>query len=308
MNGDAALADLERTLARGSKSFHLASRFLPARVRRPTLALYAFCRNADDAVDDAASAAAARVAASALRERVDRVYEGRPNATLVERAFAQVIDRYRIPRSLPDAFVEGMEWDALGRRYEDLDEVRAYALRVAGSVGLMMTLIMGARRPDVLERACELGIAMQLTNIARDIGEDARNGRLYLPRRWLADAGVDADAFLRSPSASPPIRRLTSRLLEEANAHYLRADEGIGHLPADCRVAIRAARLVYSDIGRTIQDANYDSVTRRAVVPTRRKAWLVARALPARSWQPRALRDGPRSEGTSLIEAVTGTA
>ena len=91
-----------------------------------------------------------------------------------------------MPRALPEALIDGLEWDVAGVRCEDLADVQAYAARVAGSVGAMMTVLMGVREHDVLARACELGVAMQLTNIARDVGEDARNGRLYLPRRLAA--------------------------------------------------------------------------------------------------------------------------
>ena len=99
----------------------------------------------------------------------------------------------RIPRALPEALLEGFAWDAAGRRYETLDEVEHYAARVAGCVGAMMTLVMGRRDPAILARACDLGVAMQLTNICRDVGEDARAGRLYLPLAWLRDNGIDPD-------------------------------------------------------------------------------------------------------------------
>ena len=297
MPEDAALAELDRTLAAGSKTFHFASRFLPNRVRRPTLALYAFCRHADDAVDDARSIGAARIAVGELRSRVDRVFSGRPGNSLVERAFTEVVDRYRIPRALADALVEGMEWDVAGRRYEDVSELRAYGVRVAGTVGLMMTLIMGPREPDVLARACDLGVAMQLTNIARDVGEDARNG-------WLEGANVDPEKFLAAPAPTKAIRDLTARLLREADVLYARADAGVAHLPADCRVAIRAARLVYHAIGTRIGEAGFDSVTRRAVVPAHRKATLAMRALPARFWRPEPLSRKRSAEAAPLLDAA----
>ena len=304
MSGDAALAELERTLAAGSKTFHLASRFLPNRVRQPTLALYAFCRHADDAVDDAGNAGAARIAVADLRARVDRVFSGRPGEALVERAFTEVVERYRIPRALPDALVEGMEWDAAGRRYEDIAALRAYGVRVAGSVGIMMSLIMGTRDPEVLARACDLGVAMQLTNIARDVGEDARLGRVYLPLGWLEGANVDADEFVKAPQPTRAIRDLTARLLRDAEVQYARSDAGVGHLPGDCRVAIRAARLVYADIARSIREADFDSVTRRAFVPAARKAVLVARALPARFWSAEPLGKKRSPEAASLLDAA----
>jgi phytoene synthase len=304
---DAAVAadvELERILRAGSKSFHLASRLLPERVRAPTFALYAFCRHADDAVDDASSDRAARSAVDALRARVDRVYAGRPQEALVERAFARVVERFEIPRALPDALVEGMEWDVIGRSYETPADVRAYGVRVAGTVGLMMTMVMGRREPDVLARACDLGVAMQLTNIARDVGEDARRGRIYLPSAWLDEAGVDREAFLAAPTPTAPVRDVVARLLAEADVLYARADAGIAHLPVDCRTAIRAARLVYASIGDRIRRAGYDSVTRRAVVPLHRKLWLVLRAFGARRWSPLPLEGRISPEAAPLLGIV----
>lgn len=298
-------AELEETLRAGSKSFHLASRLLPARVRGPTLALYAFCRHADDAVDDASSDRDARVAVDALRARIARVYASRGTDALVERAFARVVERFEIPRAIPDALVEGMEWDACGRTYETASDVRAYGVRVAGTVGLMMTLVMGEREPDVLARACDLGVAMQLTNIARDVGEDARRGRIYLPGEWLAEAGVDRDQLLAAPSATEPVRAVVARLLAEADALYARADAGIAHLPADCRTSIRAARLVYAAIGDRIRRAGFDSVSRRAVVPLHRKLWLVLRAFGSRGARPLALDGSASVEAVPLLAAIS---
>ena len=295
---------LEAILRAGSKSFHLASRLLPARVRVPTFALYAFCRHADDAVDDASSDWDARHAVDALRARIDRAYGGRPADSVVERAFTGVVERFEIPRAIPDALVEGMEWDALGRTYQTASEVRSYGVRVAGTVGLMMTLVMGRRDPEVLARACDLGVAMQLTNIARDVGEDARRGRLYLPGDWLDAVGVDREAFLAHPTPTRQVRDVVARLLDEAELLYARADAGIAYLPGDCRIAIRAARLVYSSIGGAIRRAHFDSVTRRAVVPMRRKLWQVLRALGARAWRPAPLDGRPSPEAMPLLGAV----
>ena len=300
--------ELEETLRAGSKSFHLASRLLPARVRGPTLALYAFCRHADDAVDDASSDRDARVAVDALRQRIERVYTSRGTDALVERAFSRVVERFDIPRAIPDALVEGMEWDALGKTYETASDVRAYGVRMAGTVGLMMTLVMGKREPDVLARACDLGVAMQLTNIARDVGEDARRGRVYLPEEWLADAGVDREQFLASPSATEPVRSVVARLLAEADTLYASADAGIAHLPADCRTSIRAARLVYAAIGDRIRRAGFDSVSQRAFVPLHRKLWLVLRAFGSRAARPGLLVGPTSAEAMPLLAALSGGA
>jgi 15-cis-phytoene synthase len=296
-------ADLDAVLRNGSKSFHLASRLLPERVRQPTLALYAFCRSADDAVDDATTANDARAGVERIRARIERAYAGRGLDGVVERAFASVVERFEIPRAVPEALAEGMEWDAEDRVYETVEEVRAYGARVAGTVGVMMTLVMGRRDPEVLARACDLGVAMQLTNIARDVGEDARRGRVYLPAAWLADRGVDRARFLAEPQPLEGVRGATAALLDHADALYARADEGVAHLPPDCRIAIRAARLVYAEIGAVIRARGHDSVGSRAVVPLPRKLWLVLRALGARGWRPRPLAQGVVSSEASRFVA-----
>ena len=180
---------------------------------------------------------------------------------------------------LPTALLDGFAWDAEGRRYDTLEDLLAYAARVAGSVGAMMAVLMGARGADALARACDLGVAMQLTNIARDVGEDARAGRLYLPLAWLRDAGVDANAFLASPRFDARIGLVVERLLQVAAEIYRRAAEGVRLLPADCRPGIRAAGLIYAEIGRVIARGGHDSVSARARVTDARKAALMGRSL-----------------------------
>ena len=262
----------------GSKSFFAASLMLPQRVRGPATALYAFCRLADDAIDLGGDAHAAM---QELRARLDGIYAGVPFPVDADRALAAVVHRHAIPRALLDALLDGFFWDAIGRRYDTLAEVHDYAARVAGAVGAMMALVMGERSPQALARACELGIAMQLTNIARDVGEDARNGRLYLPRQWLAEEGLDADAWLKRPEFGPAIARVVGRLLADADTLYARSEHGIAALPRDCRPAIRAARLVYAEIGHRLRRQGLDSISSRTVVPTSRKLALMAQAAAA---------------------------
>lgn len=262
----------------GSRSFHAASRLLPARVRDAATALYAFCREADDAIDHA-PAMQRDAALAGLQARLDAIYAGTPAPIAADRAFARVVAEYAMPRALPQALLEGFAWDAAGRRYQTIDELEEYAARVAGTVGAMMAVIMGARAAPVLARAAELGLAMQLTNIARDVGEDARAGRVYLPLDWLDEAGVDAEAFLRNPVGSPAMRAVVARLLAHADGLYRRAALGVAALPLGCRPAIHAARLLYAAIGHAAGRPGFDPVAARAVVPGRRKAVLVARAL-----------------------------
>ena len=270
------MAACRALLHHGSLTFFAASLLLPKAVREPASALYAFCRLADDVVDEGGDAAAA---IDGLRHRLARAYAGQPGDAPADRALAAVVAAHDIPRVLPEALIEGFEWDAAGRRYETLEDLLPYAARVAGAVGAMMSLLMGVRSEDGLARACDLGVAMQLSNIARDVGEDAAMGRLYLPRQWLREAGIDPDAFLAAPVFSPALARVVTRLLAVADELYARVGAGVAQLPADCRPGINAARFLYAEIGHEVARRGGDSVSQRAVVPGSRKAWLLLRAV-----------------------------
>lgn len=270
--------DLEACVAllrAGSKSFAMASLLLPRPLREATAPVYAFCRVADDAIDapDRASGALA-----SLSRRLDRVVRGSPIDHPVDRALARVMADHSLPREPFDALLEGFAWDVEGRRYETLADLGGYAARVAGTVGVIMTRLMSERQPHVLARACDLGVAMQLTNIARDVGEDARAGRVYLPLEWLDRTNLGVSQIAQMPAASAPVRELVERLLTEADALYGRADSGIALLPRRCRPAIRSARLIYSDLHRVIRARGHDTVGARAHVSGMRKLALVARA------------------------------
>ncbi|MCR9150802.1 MAG: phytoene/squalene synthase family protein [Rhodobacteraceae bacterium] len=300
------IAHCRDAIRHGSLSFHAASRLLPRRVRDPALALYAFCRLADDEVDLRADKSASVLR---LRDRLERVYEGRPFNAAPDRAFAALVDAIGMPRALPEALLEGLAWDAMGRRYATLSDLRAYSARVASAVGAMMCVLMGVRERHALARACDLGLAMQLTNIARDIGEDAREGRLYLPTDWFDEAGTSAEAFLSRPRATPDIREMAARLLREADRYYHRSEAGVALLPADCRAGILAARYIYAAIGQDLRAAGFDSVTRRAHTSTRQKlGWLtLAGARTAGTFvMPRSalLYARPAPEVAFLVEAA----
>lgn len=290
----ADLSDCREQLRVGSRSFHAAAYLLPACFREPASALYAFCRIADDAIDGVPDP---QRVLPALHRRLDALYAGRPLNCSADRALATVVAQQGIPRELLDALLEGFAWDAQGRRYGDFGEVLDYAARVAGTVGAMMALLMGVRRDDVLARACDLGVAMQLTNIARDVGEDARAGRLYLPEDWLLAAGVDSEAFLARPEFSPALGHVIERMLGEADTLYRRADSGIAQLPLRCRPAMYAARLLYAEIGREIRRRRCDSVSRRAVVSPARKLVTLAR-VPLLGLLPRAALGEPALDAT----------
>ncbi|MBI1186133.1 MAG: phytoene/squalene synthase family protein [Alphaproteobacteria bacterium] len=296
----AACRELIRT---GSRSFYAASLLLPDDLRTAAYALYAFCRVSDDAVDASRDPAAAL---QRMRARLDDIYAGAPRGA-VDRRLADVVRAYRLPRPLFDALLEGLAWDVEGRRYETLDALYAYAARVAGAVGAMMAGLMRVRAPAVIARACDLGLAMQLTNIARDVGEDAAMGRLYLPRAWMWEAGLDPDAWLTRPSFSPALASVIARLLDAADKLYARADLGIAALPPRVRPGMRAARLIYAEIGAELARRGYDSIAARTRVSASRKLSLMAQAYapfsPILDAAPT-----PIPETQFLIESLAGAA
>jgi phytoene synthase len=298
----AAVAALIRA---GSRTFHLASLLLPAPVRAAAYGLYGFCRMADDAVDVAGGRADA---VEMLRERLARAYAGRPDDHPIDRCLADAVLTYAIPKALPEALIEGLEWDASGRRCASERCLDAYAARVAGAVGAMMAVLMGARDPVMIARACDLGVAMQFTNIARDVAEDAAMGRLYLPDDWMRAAGLDPEAFLAAPRPSAALNAVVARLLARADALYARAETAIPGLPAPARPGILAARRIYAEIGAEQTRRGGDPFMGRVVVSARRKLALLVRAMgDAGTVRGPCDAAPPLDETAFLVDAVAAT-
>ncbi|MBC6438561.1 MAG: phytoene/squalene synthase family protein [Rhodobacteraceae bacterium] len=306
MMPEADLTHCRTAITKGSYSFHAASRLLPARVRDPALALYAFCRLADDEVDLNTEKTSAVLR---LRDRLDMVYRGTPWDAPADRAFAAVINTYEMPRTLPEALLEGLAWDGMARRYETLRDLRAYSARVASTVGVMMCVIMGIRDEHALARACDLGVAMQLTNIARDVGEDARAGRLYLPTQMMQEAGIDPERFLAHPEMTPALRGLIRRLLAEADRLYYRSEPGIAWLPVPVQPGIYAARHIYAGIGHAIARRDYNSLHYRAFTTRGQKLGWLGLAILRTGWSAvmpssAVLYAKPLEEVAFLVEAA----
>lgn len=269
-------------LREGSKSFFVASKLLPSRLRGPASVVYAFCRRADDAVDESEEPF---VELARVRKELDAAYNGEASSEPVLRALSEVVREFRLPKEAFLGLFEGFEWDLTNRTYTTFDELVEYCVRVASTVGVLMAVLMGERRRSVLYRACDLGVAMQLTNIARDVGADAGLGRVYLPREWLRIAGVDSEILVNDPTFTPDLGQVVHRLLLRAQHFYRRADAGICHLPLDCRLAIGAASRIYEHIGSEIAKNEYDTVTSRAYTNLPRKLRSIAHAatfLPSR--------------------------
>jgi phytoene synthase len=249
-------------------------------VRDDAAAAYAWCRRADDAIDERPPAE--RPAALArLRAEVDDAYAGRPLADPTAAAFAEVVRRRAVPRRYPEELLAGMEMDVAGRRYATLDELLLYCWRVAGVVGLIMCHVMGLRRAAALRQAAHLGIAMQLTNICRDVAEDWRDGRLYVPGELLGVDLAPGGALPPSAAFAPAI----AALLAEARRYYRSGEGGLSALSFRCGLAVRTARHVYAAIGGRIAARRFDVRAGRAVVSTGRKlvllGWSLVRALAA---------------------------
>lgn len=272
---DSDRAVLASILAEGSKSFAMASRLLPARMRDAVLVYYAYCRQSDDAIDESPHPLEAL---SRLQAELKGIFEGEPSDDLVSRELARLVKVHRLSSAPFLGLLEGFAWDTEKKTYDTLADLEAYCARVAGTVGISMTEMMAPVTSDILARAADLGVAMQLTNIARDIGTDARANRLYVPRQWLTERGVDPDVWLENPEFIPAIADIVRALLDRASVLYLRCESGIAALPRDCQSSIFAARLIYADIGRMLKKQQWDSVSSRAYVRFPRKLLLLTRA------------------------------
>ena len=259
-------------IRRHSKSFALASRLLPPAERRRAEALYAWCRAADDAVDHAPGPAAAEDALADLHAGVEAVYAGRPVSGPAA-ALRFLVDECAIPQAYPLEMLAGFGMDAAGTRYQTTDDLLLYCHRVAGVVGLMMCHAFGVSDDAALPHAADLGAAMQLTNIARDINEDWSRGRLYLPESWLPRVPRPGES-LSDAELAPAVRRL----LDLAGDYYRSGRSGLRYLSPRCRLAVRVAELVYAAIGREVARGGYRATGPRAYVPKWRKLLLVARA------------------------------
>ena len=280
-----ASAQLARaTIAHHSKSFALASRLLGRRVRDQTAVVYTWCRRADDAIDERPGASPAELAdvLAVLGAELASAYAQTARDPVLV-AFGDVARARGIPRHYPEELLAGLAMDAVPTRYLTVDDVLAYSWRVAGVVGLMMSHVFGVTDDAALVHAAHLGLAMQLTNICRDVAEDWERGRLYLPDELLAShgaAGLAAELGRPFPRAArAPIARTVAELLALADRHYRSGDRGIRALPWRAALAVSAARRVYAAIGHRIARRDHDVTAGRAVVPGGAKIGHVASAV-----------------------------
>lgn len=274
-----------QTMAAGSKSFNTAAKLFDAETRRSVLMLYTWCRHCDDVIDDQTLGfASGAVAEASIEQRLAelqrltrRAYRGERMSDPAFAAFQEVALAHAIPERQALDHIEGFAMDVRGERYETIEDTLRYCYHVAGVVGLMMARVMGVRDEAALDQACDLGLAFQLTNIARDIVEDARNGRCYLPARWVHDAGLTQQNFA-APENRQRLALIARRLVEEAEPYYRSAKAGLGALPLRSAWAIATARSVYREIGVNVVKAGPRAWDRRQGTSKARKLTLLISA------------------------------
>jgi 15-cis-phytoene synthase len=262
-----------RQKAAGSgSSFYYSFLFLPPERRRAITALYAFCREVDDVVDEIRDPQVAQAKLAWWRQEVATIYAGEPQHP-VARALQPFVGPYGLAEQHLQAIIDGMSMDLERSRYLDFAELEQYCHRVAGVVGLLSAAIFGYANARTLEYAHDLGIAFQLTNIVRDVGEDARRGRIYLPQDELARFGVPPSSLLRGERA-PGFEALMAHQAARARAWYAKA---LGALPAEDRKA-QAPGLIMAAIYRTllgeIERDGFRVLDRRTALTPLRKLWI----------------------------------
>lgn len=279
----APAAAARQAIAHHSKSFALASRLLGRRLGDEAAIVYTWCRRVDDAID-AVDARHGREALARLERELALACAG-VAVDAVTDAFGAIVRRRQIPRRYPTELLAGMRMDVEATRYDTLEQLFAYAWRVAGVVGLMMSHVFGVFDDDALVSAAHLGIAMQLTNVCRDVAEDWQRGRLYLPDDLLAAHGAPGLAGELGAglprSAHRAIALAVGDLLAVGDRYYLSGERGIPALPWRAALGVHAASRIYAAIGQRIRLAHHDVLAGRAVVPRAHKLAKVAGAATA---------------------------
>ncbi len=302
---DAIVEYSRKLIERGSKSFAGAARLFDPEMRASAYMLYAWCRHCDDEIDgQELGFQRDQVDPVSQQERLRRL-ECKTRAAIaghaddqVFEALARVVAKHKIPARHPLELLEGFRMDVEGRQYRTLDDTLSYCYHVAGVVGVMMAVIMGVRDRATLNRAADLGIAFQLTNIARDVIPDATAGRVYLPADWLREAGI-SPADIADPARRDAVFAVTQRLLDEADRYYRSARYGLPALPLRAALAIAAARRIYRRIGFLVRKRGAHAWDTRLGVSKRGK---MAQALLSglsigRAHASRAVKKPPSRDG-----------
>lgn len=265
-----------------SRTFSLAARLLPRAVQMPVATLYLFCRKVDSIADQRVLEVGARRALDevhTLKQCLDATLAGHPpDDSLLWRRLAGVHEAFTLDREPLYELIEGAIWDLEDRPVESLDDLVAYSNLVGGSVGAMMLPFLtsdASARAELEPPARSLGIAMQITNILRDVGEDVRQlDRVYLPHNWLRQRDLTREDLEEAPLPSS-YPSLLETAMEAAEARYRSSFAGIDALPLQARLGIRAAARMYREIMNEVRALDYDNINHRAYVSLGRKLWLV---------------------------------
>lgn len=281
------LANARDAIARGSKSFALASRLFDAPTRDRAMLLYAWCRHTDDVIDGQVLGEGRsndrRPPAERLADvhwHTERALAGNPAPGTPYEALARVVAQTGMPPRFPRDLVHGFRIDMEARPFHSFDDTLNYCYHVAGCVGVMMAIVMGVSPQDrpVLERACDLGMAFQLNNIARDVVEDAMNGRRYIPDDWLASVRLTPDSFAFTRHRRQ-LARLVARLVFKAEDYEQSARHGTSALGHRAAWAVLAAARIYGGIGRKVRRLEEAGLDQRVSTTRGEKARAVALAL-----------------------------
>ncbi|MES2830462.1 MAG: phytoene/squalene synthase family protein [Pseudomonadota bacterium] len=270
----------EATIKQGSKSFAKAAMLFDRETRQSVTMLYAWCRHCDDVIDgqtlghDSTLQTTAQMQAqlSQLQQETQRICDGHDSDIPAFAALKKVVDKHGLSRQHLFELLEGFALDATDARFVTLDDTLRYCYHVAGVVGLMMAQIMGVRDQEVMHRATDLGIAFQLTNIARDVVDDLRIGRCYLPQEWLTRMHIPLER-IDSFEHRAALHELACELVALAEQYYVSARIGMAQLPLRCAWAIAGALLIYRDIGLQVRAGGVNIWDQRPHVSNRRKLW-----------------------------------
>ena len=261
--------------ARSGSSFYYSFLFLPPERRRAITALYAFCREVDDVVDECADTAVARTKLAWWRSEIAATFAGSAQHPVAQ-ALTPVVGAFKLPQNQFQDIIDGMEMDLRYNRYPDFATLQSYCYRVAGVVGLMAAEIFGYRDPATLTYAENLGTAFQLTNIIRDVGEDARRGRVYLPLDELGRFGISATDIVHLRD-SDALRRLIEYQIDRAEQYY---EQAFASLPLQDRKSQRPGLVmaaIYQSVLKEVRDGGCKVLDRRASLTPIRKLWIAWR-------------------------------
>ena len=286
MHRDALVLHARDSIARGSKSFAMASRLFDHETRERAWLLYAWCRKCDDMADGQdhggvlSPVADPQACLNDIRAKTQSALDGIETGDPAFDGLGVVAAETGIPHPFAHDLIEGFALDAAGWRPQTTDDLLRYCYHVAGAVGLMMAVVMGVSPDDeaTLDRACDLGLAFQLANIARDIREDGEAGRCYIPAEWLAEAGMNRET-MRTPENRNRLAAIGSRLATLAEDYECSARIGATALPLRSAWAVLAAAGIYGDIARQVRRRGEAAWDRRIIIGKAAKLGWVAKAL-----------------------------